>query len=46
MNETEDVRVSLSFDIVLTANGSVAGAYEFLTPPPGQWQKFGKGVEI
>jgi uncharacterized protein (TIGR02466 family) len=45
MNETEDVRVSLSFDIVLTANGEAAGAYEFLTPPPGQWQKFGKGVE-
>jgi uncharacterized protein (TIGR02466 family) len=40
MNETEDLRVSLSFDIVLTANGAASGAYEFLTPPPQQWQKF------
>jgi uncharacterized protein (TIGR02466 family) len=40
MNETEELRVSLSFDIVLTATGKVAGAYEFLTPPPHQWQKF------
>jgi uncharacterized protein (TIGR02466 family) len=39
MNETEDLRVSLSFDIVLTATGAAAGAYEFLTPPQ-QWQKF------
>jgi uncharacterized protein (TIGR02466 family) len=40
MNETEELRVSLSFDIVLTATRSAAGAYEFLTPPPGQWQRF------
>uniref|UniRef100_UPI00286AC1C0 TIGR02466 family protein n=1 Tax=Chamaesiphon sp. OTE_75_metabat_556 TaxID=2964692 RepID=UPI00286AC1C0 len=40
MNETEDLRVSLSFDIVLTATGAASGAYEFLTPPPQQWQKF------
>jgi uncharacterized protein (TIGR02466 family) len=40
MNETDELRVSLSFDIVLTANKAVAGAYEFLTPPPSQWQRF------
>jgi uncharacterized protein (TIGR02466 family) len=40
MNQTEELRVSLSFDIVLTATGSAAGAYEFLTPPPSQWQRF------
>jgi uncharacterized protein (TIGR02466 family) len=40
MNETEDLRISLSFDIVLTANGSASGEYEFLTPPPSQWQRF------
>jgi uncharacterized protein (TIGR02466 family) len=40
MNETDELRVSLSFDIVLTAAGSAAGAYEFLTPPPNQWQRF------
>jgi Putative 2OG-Fe(II) oxygenase len=40
-NETEELRVSLSFDIVITAAaGAPAGAYEFLTPPPEQWQKF------
>lgn len=42
MNHTEGTRVSLSFDIVMTAAaGDAAGAYEFLTPPPGQWKKFG-----
>ncbi|MBW4527041.1 MAG: hypothetical protein KME18_17930 [Phormidium tanganyikae FI6-MK23] len=40
MNETEELRVSLSFDIVLTATEKAAGAYEFLTPPPNQWKKF------
>ncbi len=40
MNETEELRLSLSFDIVLTATATAAGAYEFLTPPPSQWQKF------
>jgi uncharacterized protein (TIGR02466 family) len=40
MNETDEMRVSLSFDIVLTATGEAAGEYEFLTPSPNQWQKF------
>jgi uncharacterized protein (TIGR02466 family) len=40
MNETDELRMSLSFDIVLTASGAAAGAYEFLTPPPSQWQRF------
>jgi uncharacterized protein (TIGR02466 family) len=45
MNESEELRISLSFDIVLTATSNVSGAYEFLTPPPGQWQKFGRSGE-
>ncbi|MBD1825613.1 hypothetical protein H6F51_24395 [Cyanobacteria bacterium FACHB-DQ100] len=40
MNETEELRMSLSFDIVVTATGTAAGVYEFLTPPPPQWKKF------
>jgi len=41
LNHTDDVRVSLSFDIVLTAaTGKAAGTYEFLTPPPDQWRRF------
>jgi uncharacterized protein (TIGR02466 family) len=40
MNETEELRLSLSFDIILTATDAAAGAYEFLTPPPQQWQRF------
>jgi uncharacterized protein (TIGR02466 family) len=40
MNETEELRLSLSFDIVLTARGKAAGTFEFLTPPPHQWRKF------
>jgi uncharacterized protein (TIGR02466 family) len=40
-NETEETRVSLSFDIMLTAKpGESAGSYEFLTPPPSQWKRF------
>lgn len=41
MNHTDGLRISLSFDIVLTAAaGEVAGSYEFLTPPPVQWRRF------
>ncbi|MGD1951998.1 MAG: TIGR02466 family protein [Leptolyngbyaceae cyanobacterium] len=43
MNHTDSLRISLSFDIVLTAKpGNAAGSYEFLPPPPQQWQRFGK----
>ncbi len=43
LNHTEIPRISLSFDIVMTAiAGEVAGSYEFLTPPPSQWQQFGQ----
>jgi uncharacterized protein (TIGR02466 family) len=43
MNHTEGLRVSLSFDIVLTATpGTAAGTYEFLTPPPNQWRRFSR----
>jgi uncharacterized protein (TIGR02466 family) len=39
-NETGELRVSLSFDLMLTAKeGAAAGSYEFLTPPPRQWRK-------
>jgi uncharacterized protein (TIGR02466 family) len=41
-NETTELRVSLSFDIVLTAApGAPSGSYEFLTPPPQQWRRLG-----
>jgi uncharacterized protein (TIGR02466 family) len=40
MNETVDIRVSLSFDIVLTADDASGGTYEFLAPPPTQWRRF------
>jgi uncharacterized protein (TIGR02466 family) len=44
LNQSEGDRISLSFDIVVTAkSGQPAGAYEFLTPPPSQWQPF-KGL--
>ncbi len=42
LNHTEGLRISLSFDIILTAcPGAAAGSYEFLTPPPSQWKRFG-----
>jgi hypothetical protein len=41
MNHTEGLRISLSFDIMMTAApGQAAGSYEFLTPPPNQWKRF------
>ncbi len=40
-NQTEGDRISISFDIVLTAKeGMAAGSYEFLTPPPSAWKRF------
>ncbi len=41
MNESKELRVSLSFDIVITASvkGSIH-SYEFLTPPLSHWQPF------
>jgi uncharacterized protein (TIGR02466 family) len=40
-NETSEIRVSLSFDILITAAaGQAAGSYEFLAPPPDQWRSF------
>jgi uncharacterized protein (TIGR02466 family) len=42
-NHTEGLRVSVSFDMVLTAAiGQATGTYEFLTPPPSQWRRLGK----
>jgi uncharacterized protein (TIGR02466 family) len=40
INETEDLRVSLSFDIVMTASDRTTGVYEFLAPSPQQWRPF------
>ena len=40
LNHTDEPRLSVSFDIVLTATQDSAGRYEFLTPPPSQWQQF------
>jgi uncharacterized protein (TIGR02466 family) len=43
-NQSEGDRLSLSFDIILTARSGQDG-YEFLTPPPTMWQPFGHGRE-
>lgn len=41
LNHAAAPRVSVAFDIVLTAaSDSAAGAYEFLTPPPDLWRRF------
>ncbi|MDB9529048.1 TIGR02466 family protein [Oscillatoria sp. CS-180] len=45
LNHTEAPRVSLSFDIVLTAAVGVSGAYEFLTPPIQLWRPFSDRAE-
>lgn len=39
-HQSEEPRVSLSFDLVITSReGQSPGLYEFLMPPPSQWQK-------
>ena len=46
LNHTDEARVSVSFDIVLTAApGSAAGTYEFLTPPPTLWRRFSRATD-
>ena len=41
-NETGEMRISLSFDIVITSSEKGdPGLHEFLSPPPSQWKKFG-----
>ena len=40
-NQTGELRISLSFDIVMTAaTEGETGLYEFLPPPPLQWKRF------
>ncbi|ACK66198.1 conserved hypothetical protein [Rippkaea orientalis PCC 8801] len=40
-NQTGELRISLSFDIVMTcAQEGEPGLYEFLAPPPSQWKRF------
>ncbi len=42
INTSDQIRVSLSFDIAVTAQvGQNTESYEFLPPPPDQWQRFG-----
>ena len=44
-NETGELRISLSFDVVISsAENGDPGLYEFLSPPPGDWKKFAKSV--
>lgn len=39
-NETGEMRISLSFDMVIaSAEDGDPGLYEFLSPPPSQWKK-------
>jgi uncharacterized protein (TIGR02466 family) len=40
-NETDEARVSISFDILLTAKPGAAESYEFLAPSPSVWKAFG-----
>jgi uncharacterized protein (TIGR02466 family) len=42
INATTEMRVSLSFDLAISApENTIAGTYEFLTPPPSQWLRLG-----
>ena len=40
INETGEERLSISYDLVLASRaGAAEGGYEFLMPPPAQWQR-------
>ena len=42
-NKTDEIRISLSFDIVITsADDGDPGLHEYLSPPPSMWKKIGK----
>ena len=42
-NKTNETRISLSFDIVITsANDGDPGLHEYLSPPPNMWKKIDK----
>lgn len=42
-NKTGEMRISISFDIVISSvENEDPGLYEFLSPPPSQWTKFGQ----
>ena len=44
-NKTEETRISLSFDIVITsADNGDPGLHEYLSPPPTMWKKIVKAV--
>ena len=42
-NKTNETRISLSFDVVITsANNGDPGLHEYLSPPPNMWRKIDK----
>ena len=42
-NKTDEIRISLSFDIVITsADDGDPGLHEYLSPPPSLWKKIDK----
>ena len=44
-NKTQETRISLSFDIVITsADNGDPGLHEYLSPPPSMWKKISKVV--
>jgi uncharacterized protein (TIGR02466 family) len=46
INQTDELRISLSFDIALTCSRHAdPGRHEFLLPPPEEWNEFSSQVE-
>jgi len=42
-NQTDQARISISFDLVITSRGNVEdGRHEFLMPPPSVWKRIGR----
>jgi len=42
-NQTDQARISISFDLVITSRGTVEdGRHEFLMPPPSVWKRIGR----
>lgn len=44
-NETDEARISISYDLVITSRGGAGdGHHEFLMPPPSAWRPVGRSA--
>ena len=46
-NQTDEERISISYDLVITSRGTAdEGHHEFLMPPPAMWKQIGRSAPV